>query len=394
MSQTGISGTTHQPAMSLPAKMPPTTQLPFPMQISTDADIKQLLTDHTPLIDVRAPDEFKRGAFPAAVNLPILDDTQRQQVGIAYKKQGPASATELGHSLVSGEIRDARIHAWRDFAANNPKAALYCFRGGQRSAIACEWLQAAGTTVPRIAGGYKRMRQLLLNELEQVGPVMLVSGQTGCGKTAFLTEFQRTLDLEAHAGHRGSAFGATLAGQPSQIDFENALAIGLMRLGNKAPILMEDESRLIGRIHLPPVFQACMAKASLVVISEPVAARAAHIHDEYIVQQWAEYQQHLGQAAFGAFRDYLLGAVDAIRRRLGNVEHGAVREQVEDALLAQQKGDLTPHLAWIEHLLAVYYDPMYSYQLGKKRDRVVFEGSRPEVAAWLRDNCPALMRTD
>ena len=361
------------------------------MDIATDKDIQQLLINQTPLIDVRAPVEFHRGSFPAAFNLPILDDAEREQVGIAYQKHDQASAVQLGHQLVSGKVRDKRLAAWQEFAIQHPEAALYCFRGGQRSSIACEWLQSVGISVPRIAGGYKRMRRLLLNELELPWPLLLVSGQTGCGKTAFLADFARSLDLEALARHRGSAFGARLVAQPSQIDFENALAIDLMRLGNKKPIIVEDESRMIGRINLPPSIQASMAKAQLVVISAPLASRAANIHDEYIVQQWAEYRQEYGQDAFKHFEGYLLGAVDAISRRLGNLAHAEVRDMMATALEAQQKGDFSHHLAWIERLLAAYYDPMYSYQLEKKQNRIIFEGSSQEVADWLRVNYPSLL---
>ena len=37
-----------------------------------------------PLIDVRAPVEFARGALPGAVNLPLRDDAERHAVGIRY----------------------------------------------------------------------------------------------------------------------------------------------------------------------------------------------------------------------------------------------------------------------------------------------------------------------
>jgi len=42
------------------------------------------------------------------------------------------------------------------------------------------------------------------------------------------------LDLEAHANHRGSSFGKRLGGQPSNIDFENRLAIDILKSGQPA----------------------------------------------------------------------------------------------------------------------------------------------------------------
>ena len=60
-------------------------------------DLKALLTTDVPLIDVRAPVEFSQGAFPGAVNLPILNDDERHRVGVCYKQKGPDAAEKLGH---------------------------------------------------------------------------------------------------------------------------------------------------------------------------------------------------------------------------------------------------------------------------------------------------------
>ena len=52
-----------------------------------------------PLLDVRAPIEFQKGAMPNSHNAPILDDQERAQVGLAFKTLGNAAATKLGHEL-------------------------------------------------------------------------------------------------------------------------------------------------------------------------------------------------------------------------------------------------------------------------------------------------------
>ena len=359
------------------------------MEISSDAEIRRLFLEDTPLIDVRAPVEFARGAFPCAVNLPLMDDAERHQVGIRYRQAGPESAVRLGYELVSGETRESRVRAWCDFVSNHREAALYCFRGGQRSGIACDWLRARHSEVRRISGGYKRMRGLLLKEFEDIAPLLLVSGHTGCGKTAFLNQFRRVVDLERLARHRGSAFGGRLEKQPNQVDFENTLAIQLMKLGKTSPVLMEDEGRLIGRIHLPRSLQSAMAKAPIMVISAPFRDRADRIHNEYILRQWSDYRNHYGdEHALSKFSLYLSGAVDAIRRRLGGSEHQEVRKAVTAALVSQEKGDLSGHRHWINRLLTAYYDPMYNYQLSKKKGRIVFEGSWDEATRWLVEHYP------
>jgi len=126
-------------------------------------------------------------------------------------------------------------------------------------AMLCEqWLQSeAGMAYPRVIGGYKAMRRFLLDNLAMQARerrFLVLSGQTGCAKTDLLAEVPGAIDLEGLANHRGSAFGKRVGGQPSQIGFENALSIALLRnrqAHGDAPVLLEDESRLIGRVAVP-----------------------------------------------------------------------------------------------------------------------------------------------
>ena len=62
-----------------------------------------IIKNNTPLIDLRAPIEFNRGAFPSSVNIPILNDNQRTQVGIKYKNKGNTAAEKLGFNLLKNE---------------------------------------------------------------------------------------------------------------------------------------------------------------------------------------------------------------------------------------------------------------------------------------------------
>ncbi|MGI9322168.1 MAG: tRNA 2-selenouridine(34) synthase MnmH, partial [Pseudomonadales bacterium] len=322
--------------------------------------IKNVLVNDLPLIDVRAPAEFAKGALPTSVNLPVMDDEERRQVGLTYRKHGQERAIRLGFELVSGSRKEVVVSAWLAFIKANPEAHLYCARGGLRSEIACDWIAAEGAALPRIPGGYKAIRNFLLGALAALPPVFLVSGQTGCGKTRFLRSFTRMVDLEGLANHRGSAFGAKLLPQPPQASFENALAITLLKLGNQKPVLLEDEGKLIGRINLPPSLQKAMAQAPILLIEASLEERTASIYQEYIIDQWADYQavcQASGQDAFEAFSSYLLTAMDGIKKRLGGLAHREIRTQMETALARQQQsGKLDGHKGWIEQLLSQYYD--------------------------------------
>ena len=130
----------------------------------------------TPLLDVRAPTEFNSGALPCSTNLAILNDAERAAVGKAYKQSGRDAAMQLGHELVSGDTRAARIAAWLSFIDDNPDARIMCWRGGQRSRIAQAWLAEHGVHLNRIDGGYKALRQTCMAVLEDADKVL--NGET------------------------------------------------------------------------------------------------------------------------------------------------------------------------------------------------------------------------
>ena len=163
-------------------------------------DFRQLFLDDVPMMDMRAPVEFAKGAFPGVVNLPLMNDQERQKVGTCYKQQGQAAAIALGHQLVSGTTKQARLEAWAAFAKAHPDGYLYCFRGGLRSQIVQGWLRdEAGIQYPRVKGGYKAMRTFLLETTQQAVEecdFVLVGGLTGTGKTDVLHQLDNVLDLE------------------------------------------------------------------------------------------------------------------------------------------------------------------------------------------------------
>ncbi|MYE83706.1 MAG: tRNA 2-selenouridine(34) synthase MnmH, partial [Gammaproteobacteria bacterium] len=313
------------------------------------------------------------GAFPEAVNLPLLTDDERHQVGIRYKQAGGDAALELGHELVSGDTRERRIEAWRAWGERHPDGALYCWRGGLRSEIAQQWLGVAGRTVPRVAGGFKALRSFCLKTLGRDTPWIVLAGRAGSDKTGILTALPRHVDLEGLANHRGSAFGKRDTPQPPPIAFENALAAWILRLTRDAgaspqtPIAIEDESRTIGRLAVPGRVFEGMQEAPVVVVETGRADRIANIYRGYV-------------AADEGARTRLEQALDNIRRRLGGERHSAVGQAMQEAF---ERGEPERHHAWIAMLLDWYYDPMYDYQLSRKEDRIVLRGGRDEVAGYL-----------
>ena len=298
----------------------------------------------------------------------------------------------LGHQLVNGAVKAQRVEQWRAFASQNPNAVLFCFRGGLRSQVSQQWLAEAGIAIPFVEGGYKALRTHLIERLDQLVkdlPAFVLSGRTGTGKTEILPQFDRTIDLEGIARHRGSSFGKYIEEQPSQINFENSLAIALMHLNRAShkAIIYEDESRLVGCRLLPVSLQAKLKNSPIMVLSDDFDARVERIFGEYVVKAIALWEQELVDLnqAFLAFGDSLLQSINRIRKRLGSEAHLHLVKLLENALHQQSKHqDLCQHKAWIVYLLIHYYDPMYDYQLSLKQDRVLVRGTSSELVSWYK----------
>lgn len=357
------------------------------------ADYRELFMSGVPLMDTRAPIEFSKGAFPGAVNLPLMSDAEREAVGTCYKNQGQEAAIALGHRLVCGEVKAQRVEAWAGFARAHPDGYLYCFRGGLRSRIAQQWLEAAtGIRYPRIMGGYKAMRGFLLGELEDAVArcrFIVLGGMTGTGKTEVLRSLPNGIDLEGHAHHRGSSFGRHAVAQPTQIDFENRLAIDFLRkrAAGHDTFVLEDEGRYIGSCSLPLALSQTMPACPVVWLEDSLQNRVDRILRDYVVDLLAEFVAlHGEETGFARFAKRLRESLDRIARRLGDARHRQIGGLMDAALDAQARlGDVALHRQWIERLLVDYYDPMYAYQSQLKRPRVEFSGPRDVVIEYLAE---------
>lgn len=339
------------------------------------------------MLDVRAEVEFNKGAFPNAVNLPILNDSERQKVGKCYKEHGQQQAINLGHQLVQGNIKQQRVAKWKKFIKDHPQAVLYCFRGGMRSGISQQWLKEVGVEIARIQGGYKALRQFLISSREKFlseYELVIVAGRTGTGKTRVIQAIKHSLDLEKYAHHRGSAFGRFPQPQPTQINFENILAIDILQKSNELPnqkqFLVEDESHLIGRCALPEDLRLKMQQSPYVFIEETIESRIEVVIEEYVLQLSEQYISLDPINGWKNYCEYMSESLIRIKKRLGNVLCQKVLHALHSALELQfNTGQLQQHENWIEPLLSQYYDKMYDYQLKRKQQKCLFKGCRKDV---------------
>ena len=60
--------------------------------------------DYSFIIDVRTPAEFADDHLPGAINLPVLNDAERAEIGTLHKQVGPFEAKRRGAVLVARNI--------------------------------------------------------------------------------------------------------------------------------------------------------------------------------------------------------------------------------------------------------------------------------------------------
>ena len=239
------------------------------------------------IIDVRSPSEFREDHIPGALNLPVLDDARRREVGVLYKRS-KHEAKKLGAALVSANIA---THL-REALADKPSSwspLVYCWRGGERSASLVHVLRRVGWKAARLDGGYKTYRRLVRDALDDAADALefrVLCGRTGVGKSRLLEKLAKAgaqvIDLEKLANHRGSVLGEPIAGeQPPQKFFDSLLCRALRSMDAGREVYVEAESRRIGRVQLPAGMVRAMRAAPCVAIEADLEVRGEFLMREY-----------------------------------------------------------------------------------------------------------------
>ncbi len=298
------------------------------------------------VIDVRSPSEFAEDHWPGAINLPVLDDAQRAEVGTLYKQVNPFTARRLGAALITENIS---VHLKQHFNAKDRSyhPLVYCWRGGQRSESLAHVLAQIGWAVTVIEGGYKTYRTWVRQQLEALALQFcfrILGGPTGVGKTFILQRLAaagaQIIDLENLANHRGSLLGQEeQMTQPSQKYFETLLLHHLQRLDPAKPVWAESESSKIGEIYVPSALCQQLRQAKGVEIQLPVAQRVNWLLQSY---------------------PYWLQAPARLKEKLTLLKrsHGQAQLMTWFDWIDQQ---LWPDL--VADLLQKHYDPAYQHSL-------------------------------
>lgn len=320
-----------------------------------------LLTSHC-IIDARTPLEFAEDHLPGAINVPLLSNEERVEIGTLYKQQGAHPARIRGLQLTAG--RFPAIVAEIAAAAAGRPILVYCWRGGLRSKTIASILDLTGYPVAQLTGGYKAFRSQVaafFDNFTPADPLIVLHGMTGTGKTTLLGRLEKSgaavIDLEGIACHRGSAFGSLGLSQEhlTQKHFETLLWDAFRRLPPGKPVFVEGESRRIGQVTLPGNFYEVMGESFKVWCVASLETRVRRLIEEYGLR---EYENELAAALL------------RIRKKLGSDKFAEISGYL-------QRWEMKPFMT---ELMVSYYDKLY-YKVREWQEDMILSLEDFDVAA-------------
>jgi tRNA 2-selenouridine synthase len=297
------------------------------------------------VVDVRSEGEFTEGHICNAVNIPILNNAERIEVGTDYKQKGQAEAIRTGFRLVGPRLVNI-IDRAKDIAEQK-ELIVHCWRGGMRSANFCQFVGMAGVKTHQLKGGYKSYRQLAFESFKTPLKFVVIGGSTGSGKTEILNALaeagEQIIDLEGLAHHRGSVFGGLMQPpQPTTEQFQNDLFEKILTLDPAKRVWIEDESIAVGKIFLPGDLWRTMGVSPVVELQVDKDIRINRLVHEY----------------GSADKQLFLEAMTGITKRLGGQHFKAAKEKLFE-------NDMPA----VIDILLTYYDKAYRNGLDKKTGR-------------------------
>lgn len=321
------------------------------------------------IIDARSPAEFAEDHLPGAVNLPVLGDAERAEIGTLYAQVSSFEARRKGAALVARNVADHLQTALAD-KSKGFKPVVYCWRGGMRSNSFATILASVGWRACVVEGGYRTWRRTVIDGIAAAAPrlnLIVVDGQTGAGKTVLLHRLaergEQVIDLEGLAAHRGSAFGAEPGRvQPSQKAFETGLWTAMEGFDVDRPVFIEAESALIGRRRVPAPLWDAMKAGPRVEVRVPAKARAAHTLEAY---------------------PDMIADLDRVEQALDRLVPLHGKATIAEWRTLAEAGDFH---AFAEALIAGHYDPAYTRARKRRKGApaAVAEAERLDAAGLAR----------
>jgi tRNA 2-selenouridine synthase len=307
-----------------------------------EVTVEEALNRNFKLIDVRTKEEFEEFHIPGALNVPLFTKEEREKISEVYYSHGEKEARLFALKLVAPKLYDV-VSRIRKIKERDGQVAVYCWRGGMRSLAVATICNLTGVHVFRLKGGYRAFRRFILRRIEEISEglkVVVLYGPTGVGKTRILRELKEegypVVDLEGLAGHRGSVFGGIGLKQPSQKMFDAYLWQELERLKDSPYVLVEGESKKIGKLFIPDPFWKAMERGKKILLTLPLEERIRVSLEDY---------------GIGNFPPQVyLEALARIKRILGDVKYNRIKMLIE----------MENYEEAVKELMVNYYDKLYS----------------------------------
>lgn len=303
-------------------------------------------------VDVRSEAEFEEDHLPGAIKFPILNNSERDEVGFLYKQVSPQAALYLALKTADNKAENIR-----SFCENlgSKEIYVYCWRGGGRSSAACHYFSQYGIKCVKIREGYKAYRhqiyQLFYEDPSSLNFVIL-SGLTGCGKTQIIENLAGKVpvfDIEKAAGHASSLFGhirfevKTDDIPINQLQFENRLFEQIISSQRSAiPFITESESKRISKFNIPDKLYERLLDSPVIEVRSDMIKRVERIRAEYFSDGIERAYQTVERSEF-------------LRKVLG---HEKIAELL--SMLKSEKID-----DFCEWFLKEYYDKRYATKFNK-----------------------------
>jgi len=306
------------------------------------------------LVDVRSPEEFEADHICGAINLPVLNDSEFEQVGKLYKQNSPFEASKVGSALVASNIA-RHLEKFFSDKRRESKIVFYCARGGKRSQSFATVCKMVGWEPSVLKGGYKAYRKHVLSTIQKFADskqFVILGGRTGVGKTDVL-EFMKSqghavLNLEKLANHRGSILGAPpTRKQPKQKLFESTIYEQIINIGSCNPIFLESESSKIGNLLIPPEIWHSMKRSPTLIIDNTLENRVDYILENYDPDFLLEEE--------------LPKLISVIERK-----HPNINVEELNQLIAKKNWR-----SLVSLLITDYYDPLYTHSIKRRLDQTI-----------------------
>lgn len=284
------------------------------------------------LIDARSENEFQETSLPDAKNFPVLNNHERHNVGLLYKKYSQGSAIWLAKEYAnpkSGLLKKFLT----DNDAHKKEIVVFCWRGGGRSKYLSKMIMDEGYKVKFLSGGQKAYRKKVndfFGNNNQKFRFLELRGLTGSGKTAVLNSLKEELpviDLEFAAKHYSSLFGNipydinNFDRVKNQGAFENSLFEQFIKYDfNNLPLfLIESESKRVGDFKIPDNLFIAIENAPCIEIISSFDSRVNRIVKDYFgtdnkglasmkkifLEREKFFKSQLSKEVYGRLLDYL-----------------------------------------------------------------------------------------